>query len=368
MQHRWGARAATLFMALSVLFTGVASSAVAATSQSSTEDFLAVKLFDKCRGLLPSKKIECIKTETKKIIGDSVEECLNKPLGDKLPCLHDKLKGAGDRIAGVLYFLDYWYTTANGGSGESVVGDIGKIEEIRANPMVLLEDKDLLPELMSRVATEVEKLKKAGRNAKCGKDSSLLAELDCLKAQVLPNASARQALLIFGIVQIYLMKQADQQKVGEEVSKLQVTLKRASDDPKLLADKSFREQMKAQVAEIKTRSAANLDFWSVQSREALRSLQGIVSDAKDLQLSIGGLDLGPDWGKTFGPEWDKTFGPNGSMEQWTKDMERTNRELQEATHVLENAAGELEQANRELAQANRELEQANRGLGQVSLS
>ncbi|MFF2809616.1 hypothetical protein ACFVT2_21045 [Streptomyces sp. NPDC058000] len=197
-------------MALSVLFTGVASSAVAATSQSSKEDFLAVKLFDKCRGLLPSKKIECIKIETKKIIGDSVDECLKKPLGEKLPCLHGNLKGEVDNIAGVLNFLYYWYRTANGESGESVVGDIGKIEAIRADPMILLEDKDLLPELMSRVAAEVEKLQKAGRNAKCGEDSSLLAELDCLKAQVLPNASARQALLIFGILQIYLMKEADQ--------------------------------------------------------------------------------------------------------------------------------------------------------------
>ncbi|MFF2809615.1 pre-toxin TG domain-containing protein [Streptomyces sp. NPDC058000] len=138
-------------------------------------------------------------------------------------------------------------------------------------------------------------------------------------------------------------------------------MKRASDDPKLLADKSFREGMKAQVAEIKKRNAANLDFWAIQSKEALRSLHGIVSDAKDLKLCMGPLDLGPDWDKTFGPKWDKSFGPGG-------DMERTDRELHEATRELEGGNRELEDANHEIAQANRELKEANRTFSQVKIS
>ncbi len=356
MQHRWKTRAATLLLVLCVLFTGAASSAaVAASPQSSTDDLLTVKLFDKCRGLLPSKKIECIKTETKKVIGDSVDECLKKPLGEGLPCLREKVKSETGRIAGLLYFLYYWYQAEGGQNNESIVGDIGRIEQIRTDPLILLKDKDLLPELRNRLAVEMGKIKGVDLNGKCGKDASLLAQLSCLKDRAIPNMSARQTLLLLGYLQIFLMKQADNQKMGEVIFELRTSLSKAKAEPSLLKDEKFQEKLKRQIAEIKTRGVANLDSWAIQSKEALRSMSDIISDLKDLKW--------PEFGSFLPADWDKTFGPNGSMDKfiketkkWDHELGRMNRDLDQMNASLDQMAIDLNQMNASIDAGMRDID------------
>ncbi|WP_206506676.1 hypothetical protein [Streptomyces chrestomyceticus] len=173
-----------LFLAISMLLgSGTATAAATDAAKKPVFDLAISKVFAQCRDLLPSKKVACIKAEAKEFVGDAVEECTSKSLAQRVPCLADRLKEEAGKVEGVVWILHLLYQGMHGReSDNSVLGNVYQVARIKTDPLVLLEDKELLAGLKRDLWQEISEIKGVDDNGNCRKDASLIGMLNCLKS------------------------------------------------------------------------------------------------------------------------------------------------------------------------------------------
>ncbi|UNO42984.1 pre-toxin TG domain-containing protein [Streptomyces sp. MST-110588] len=379
MKRRLATRMTVLVLVLSVLLTGGMSSALAVTPKSGDSDPVITKIFKACHGLLPSKKIECMKSEANDVVGDSIEECSKEPVTNRITCLLDRVKGEATQIAGLIYYLHLLYQVSHGrGEDDSVLGNPSQVLRILSDPLVLLEDKELLARLKREVEAEIGELKGVNANGNCKKDASFLGKLNCLRVEYMPEATAKETMTWLAYAQIVVIYLADRKEVGKQLIKLQGDLSQAAGDPAKLRDQKFRHRLSGELKEARKRGLANLDFWASYGKE-LRSgfdrlpeiTKGVAAVADGIK-GIGDLNVGgPEWDKTFKnldkgfslpSDWGSIFGPGGLMDQTNRDLDRLNKDLDQTNKDLTRMNRELDQMNKDLAQMNRELDQMNASI------
>ncbi|MEV5595680.1 pre-toxin TG domain-containing protein [Streptomyces sp. NPDC052496] len=375
------------FLTLSMFFIGGVSTAAAADSTAKpTFDLAISKVIAQCRGLLPSKKISCIKEKAEELVGDSVNECSAKPLGEKIPCLKDRLTEEAGKVQGTLWAFHLLYQGMHGRNVDnSVLGDMSQMARIRTNPLVLLEDKELLAGLKKDLRQELGEMKGADENGNCRKDASLIGLLNCFKNEYLPQVAVKETLAWMAYAKILTLYIADRNEVGKQLIDLHAELGQAAGDPQKLKDPGYRKRLAQSAQEVQRHAAANADFWRAHSKELLSSLDRIVVAGRTANAAIGKAGHNSDslfeftlpdgWNETFGPggtfekefgsgsgwgtlgpdsDWDKIFGPNGSLttafapgSDWDKTF---------------GPGGTMDQANKELDQAGRDLKKLNESL------
>ncbi|GAA3192356.1 MULTISPECIES: EndoU domain-containing protein [Streptomyces] len=378
MKHRWKTRAAVPLLSLSLLLTGYLPSASAAPTESSAFDLGISKVLAQCHDLLPSKKVACIKSKAKELAGDSIEECAKEPLAGRVPCITDRIREETAKVKSLITGAHVIYQGMHGRNSEnSVLGNLYQVERIRANPLVLLEDKELLAGLKRDLQAEISEMKGVDGNGNCRPDASLLGNLNCLTAEYFPQVTTEKIVTWVAYANILGLYAADRHEVRKEIATLQADLAKAIDDPEQIKDAAYRKQLIEEIEEVRERAAANTEFWKSFGSEMLARLDEAAKDIQEIKKGTGktvdneGKEItwggvgGPEWDKTFkdleegfapGSDWDKTFGPNGSMQQTLKNLDRTNKELAKANQ-------DLKQTNRELAQMNRDLDQMNKSIG-----
>ncbi|WP_158940981.1 pre-toxin TG domain-containing protein [Streptomyces rimosus] len=384
MKTRIRSRALVLFLAISMLLgSGAASAAAADASKKPVLDLAISKVFAQCRDLLPSKKVACIKAEAKELVGDAVEECTAKSLGQRVPCLADRLKEEAGKVEGVIWALHLLYQGMHGREPDnSVLGNMYQMARIKTDPLVLLEDKELLAGLKKDLWQEISEMKGTDGNGNCRKDASLIGMLNCLRAEYLPQATAKEILTWVAYAKIYAVYAADKNEVNKQLIALQADLAQAAKDPKRLQDPQYRKQLTESAKDIRRRAEANAKFWRSYNKELLGGLDHIIIASKAAGAAVGRTDSdsvigSSEWNETFkkldegfalGSDWDKTFGPGGSMDQMITDMDRLNRDLDRTNQELDQTNRELEQTGRELKKLNQSLDQMNRDLAQMNRS
>ncbi|MEU7598855.1 pre-toxin TG domain-containing protein, partial [Streptomyces sp. NPDC039022] len=375
-----------LFLAISMLLgSGAASAAAADATKKPVFDLAISKVFAQCRDLLPSKKAACIKAEVKELVGDAVEECTSKSLGQRVPCLADRLKEEAGRVEGVVWILHLLYQGMHGREPDnSVLGNVYQVARIKADPLVLLEDKELLAGLKRDLWQEIGEMKGVDGNGNCRKDASLIGMLNCLKAEYLPQATAKEILTWAAYAKIFAVYAADKNEVGKQLIGLQADLAQAAKDPQQLKNAEYRKKLTESAKDVRRRAAANANFWRSYNKELLGGLDRIVIASQAAAASASNAPHGsdsvigsPEWNETFrkldesfapGGDWDKTFGPGGCMDQMIKNMGRLNRDLDRTNQDLERTNQELDQAGRELKKLNQSLDQWNRDLAESNRS
>lgn len=365
-----------------MLFIGSMSNAVAAdAAEKPTFDLAISKVVAQCRGLLPSKKISCIKEKAKELVGNSVDECTAKPLGEKIPCLESRLKEEAGKLEGMLWVLHLLYQGMHGRDADnSVLGDIAQMARIKANPLVLLEDKELLAGLKKDLQQELGEMKGTDEDGSCRKDASLVGLLNCFKDKYLPQVAVKETLSWMAYAKIFALYIADRNEVGKQLIDLHAELDQAANNPQKLKDPEYRKELVQSAQEVRQRAVANADFWRAHSKELLSGLDRIAIAGQATNAASGSdsdslfnFELPDGWDETFGPggtmdqafgpgsswdtegsDWDKTFGPGGTMDQafgpdsdWDDTFGR---------------GGTMEQANKELARAGRDLKKLNESL------
>ncbi|MFE7662479.1 pre-toxin TG domain-containing protein [Streptomyces celluloflavus] len=387
MRNRLKHRIVVFALTWTMLFTGGISSAVAAESNSSDTDLAITKLLKSCQGLLPSKKIECMKSEAKELVGDSIEECSKESLARRLPCIVDRIKGEVANVRSLIWALHLIYQVSHDrDSKNSVLGNLMQMERIKENPLVLLEDKELLARLKSDLQEEIGELKGVDDNGNCRKDASLIGKLNCLRVEYMPAVTAKETMSWVAYTQILVMYVADRHEVGNGLVELQSDLSQIAADPAQLKDEKFREELIGEIREVRKRAVGNMDFWASYGRELRAKFAEIDKISEAANATTGGSKSdwsigvgGPEWDKTFkdleegfapGSDWDKIFGPNGSMGKTIKDLERTNKNLDQMNKDLDQTNKNLEQINKGLDQMNRDLMEMNKSVnaGMKSLS
>ncbi|MFI1205658.1 EndoU domain-containing protein [Streptomyces sp. NPDC020883] len=381
-------RAAVLLLAPSLFLAGSLPSAVAASSEKSDSDLAISKVVAQCRGLLPSKKVGCIKTKMKELVGDSIDECSKEPIGSRLSCMDDRIRYEAGKVEGLILVAHLTYQSMHGrDASNSVLGNAYQIARIRANPFVLLEDKELRAGLEKDLKAVVAEMKGVDGNGDCRPDASLIGKLNCLKAEYIDQATAKKVVTWAAYAQVLVVYAADRFEVSKDLAGLQGDLAQVAGDPKKLADQQLRTKILEEMKTTRKHAWDNLDFWHSYGEEVLADLRAARTDIEDLKKSAEGSSAdtgnsdgflsgvgGPEWDKTFkkldegfslGSDWDKTFGPNGSMQKTfgpNGSMQKTIKELEQTNKELEQTAKNLARTNRELTQMSRDLDQMNKSI------